>query len=125
MPDWSKRIPFKVDIAGIIDIMGASLYSRADTPVRELIQNSHDGIMRRRQQDLAFTGQIKIDQNADANTVSFTDDGIGLSAEEAETYLGTLGTGITGMIKKGIAGIAGSSSAGASSSGRSARHKSP
>ena len=107
MPHWSKRIPFKVDIAGIIDIMGASLYSRADTPIRELIQNSHDGIMRRRQQDLAFTGQIAIVQNAEANTLSFTDDGIGLSAEEAEGYLGTLGVGLTGMIKKGIAGLAG------------------
>jgi molecular chaperone HtpG len=113
MPHWSKRIPFKVDISGIIDIMGASLYSRADTPIRELIQNSHDGIMRRRQQDLAFTGQINIKQDAEANTLSFTDDGIGLSAEEAEGYLGTLGVGITGMIKKGIAGLAGATAAGA------------
>jgi hypothetical protein len=111
MPNWSKRIPFKVDISGIIDIMGTSLYSRADTPIRELIQNAHDGIMRRRQQDLSFTGQIGIDQNETANTLSFTDDGIGLSADEAEEYLGTLGVGITGMIKKGIAGLAGAPSA--------------
>ncbi|HET6247091.1 MAG TPA: hypothetical protein VFE47_05270 [Tepidisphaeraceae bacterium] len=97
---WQRRIPFKVDIAGIIEIMGSSLYSRATTPIRELIQNAHDGIMRRRQGDLLFKGKIQIAQDADAGTVTFTDDGIGLSADEAEKYLGTLGVGITGLIKK-------------------------
>ena len=101
MPTWSKRIPFKVDIAGIIEIMGASLYSRADTPIRELIQNAHDSIMRRRQLDLSFNGRVDIQQDLEANSISFTDDGIGLSADEAEQYLGTLGVGITGLIKKG------------------------
>ena len=98
--DWSKTIPFKVDIAGIIEIMGASLYSRPDTPIRELIQNAHDGIMRRRQTDLAYTGRIDIRQLAGEHAIRFSDDGIGLNAEEAEHYLGTLGIGITGLIKK-------------------------
>jgi molecular chaperone HtpG len=96
---WSKRIPFKVDIAGIIEIMGSSLYSRPDTPIRELIQNAHDAIMRRRNRELEYQGRIDIVQYAEQNTISFTDDGIGLSAEEAEEYLGTLGIGITGLLK--------------------------
>lgn len=101
MTAWSKRIPFKVDIAGIIEIMGASLYSRADTPIRELIQNAHDSIWRRRQIDLSFHGRITIEQDPEANTLSIADDGVGLTADEAERYLGTLGVGITGMIRKG------------------------
>lgn len=44
---WTRQIPFRVDIAGVIEIMGSSLYSRVDTPIRELIQNAHDAIMRR------------------------------------------------------------------------------
>ncbi|TWT93294.1 ATP-binding protein [Stieleria varia] len=96
---WNRRIPFKVDIAGIIEIMGSSLYSRLDTPIRELIQNSHDAIMRRRSRDLSFQGRIDIVQDAENGTITFTDDGIGLSAEEAESYLGTLGIGITGLLK--------------------------
>ena len=96
---WSKRIPFKVDIAGVIEIMGSSLYSRPDTPIRELIQNAHDAIMRRRNLDLDYQGRIDIEQNADNNSLSFTDDGIGLSPAEAEEYLGTLGIGITGLLK--------------------------
>ncbi len=98
--DWSKTIPFKVDIAGIIEIMGASLYSRSDTPIRELVQNAHDGIMRRRQSDLEYTGRIDIRQHPAESAISFSDDGVGLDADEAEKYLGTLGIGITGLIKK-------------------------
>lgn len=96
---WSKKIPFKVDIAGIIEIMGSSLYSRPDTPIRELIQNAHDAIMRRRNRELDYQGRIDIVQDVARGTLSFTDDGIGLTAAEAEEYLGTLGIGITGLLK--------------------------
>ncbi len=98
-----KRFPFRVDIAGIIELMGSSLYSRMDVAIRELIQNSHDGIMRRRQGDLTYRGRIDIRQDANRGVVTFDDDGIGLTAAEAEEYLGTLGAGITGMIKRGVA----------------------
>ncbi|MEZ6125106.1 MAG: ATP-binding protein [Planctomycetaceae bacterium] len=101
MDSWSRRIPFKVDIAGIIEIMGTSLYSRLDTPVRELIQNASDAIMRRRRSDLSFQGRIDVTQNSAAGTFSVEDDGIGLSPDDAEKYLGTLGIGITGLIKRG------------------------
>ena len=98
---FERTIPFRVDIAGIIDIMGTSLYSRIDTPVRELIQNAADAIMRRRRSDLKFQGRIDVRQDIKAGLLSVEDDGIGLSPEEAEEYLGTLGIGITGLIKRG------------------------
>lgn len=101
MSEQQRTIPFQVDIAGIIDIMGASLYSRHDTPIRELLQNAHDAIMRRRRTDLSFQGRIDVRQDAAAGTLSVTDNGVGLTAEEAENYLGTLGLGITGLIKRG------------------------
>ncbi len=100
-PSKAKRIPFKVDIAGVIEIMGTSLYSHPNTPVRELLQNAHDAIMRRRARDLSYQGRIDVLQDAAARTLTFIDDGIGLSTNEAEDYLGTLGIGITGLIKKG------------------------
>lgn len=101
MISWRKRISFQVNIVGIIEIMGSSLYSHPDTSIRELIQNAHDAIQRRRHRDLGYQGRIDIIQDASAGTLSFHDDGIGLTAEEAEKYLGTLGIGITGLIKKG------------------------
>lgn len=96
---WTREIPFRVDIAGVIEIMGSSLYSRMDTPIRELIQNGHDAIMRRRSRDLTYRGRIDIQQDANAGTLTFSDDGIGLSPEDAEKFLGTLGIGITGLLK--------------------------
>ena len=96
----AKRIPFKVDIAGVIEIMGTSLYSHPNTPIRELLQNAHDAIMRRRARDLTYLGRIDVIQDANARTLTFIDDGIGLSAQEAEDYLGTLGAGLTGLMKR-------------------------
>jgi HSP90 family molecular chaperone len=98
---WQKKVPFKVDIAGVIEIMGSSLYSRPDTPIRELLQNAHDAIMRRRRTDLTYQGRIDVRGDVESGTLSFIDDGIGLSPEEAEQFLGTVGIGITGLIKRG------------------------
>jgi molecular chaperone HtpG len=96
---WTRTIPFKVDVAGVIHIMGSALYSRPQAAVRELIQNAHDAIMRRRAADLTFVGRIDIEQDPQRGELVFRDDGIGLNQEEAETYLGTLGVGITGLLK--------------------------
>jgi len=101
MNPWRRRISYQVNIVGIIEIMGSSLYSRPDTSIRELIQNAHDAIQRRRNRDLNYQGRIDIEQDPKSGTLTFHDDGIGLTAEEAEKYLGTLGIGITGLIKKG------------------------
>ncbi|MFO1064279.1 MAG: ATP-binding protein [Pirellulales bacterium] len=99
MAQWRRRIPFQVDVAGIIQIMGTSLYSRSDTPIRELLQNAHDAIQRRRSTELSYKGRIDIRTLAEERALEFSDDGIGLTAEEAEKYLGTLGIGITGLMK--------------------------
>lgn len=95
-----KRIPFKVDIAGVIEILGRSLYSRRDTAVRELIQNAHDAIMRRRLDELQFFGEIRLRQDAVSHTLTIHDDGIGLTFEEAEQYLGTLGVGLSRLVRR-------------------------
>lgn len=101
MTTWTRRIPFKVDVGGIIELMGTSLYSRSDTAIRELIQNAHDAVVRRRHRDLGYQGRLVIEQDAVNHRLHFHDDGIGLTAAEAEEYLSTLGVGITGLLKKG------------------------
>ncbi len=99
MNHWTRRIPFQVDVAGVIQIMGTSLYSRADVALRELLQNAHDAIVRRRQTDLEFRGRIDLVQDPVLGTLAVSDDGVGLSPEEAEKYLGTLGLGVTGLMR--------------------------
>jgi len=99
MAGWSRKIPFKVDVAGVIHIMGSALYSRREAAIRELIQNAHDAVMRRRQREIAYQGRIDIVQDRERNVLEFHDDGVGLNADEAEQYLGTLGIGLAGLIK--------------------------
>ena len=96
---WSRRFPFRVDVAGIIHIMGTALYSRPQAAFRELVQNSHDAIVRRQQVDLNYRGRIHIRQHPELGQLTIEDDGIGLTDSEAERYLGTLGIGITGLLK--------------------------
>jgi molecular chaperone HtpG len=100
MPEKYREIPFKVDMAGIIEILGCSLYSRRDTAIRELLQNAHDAILRRRAQELDFLGAIRVSLNKEAKLLTVHDDGIGITLDEAEQYLGTLGSGISGLLKK-------------------------
>ncbi len=80
--------------------MGTALYSEPGAAIRELIQNAHDGIVRRRREQLGFSGKIRFVQNLEEGLLSIEDDGIGLNAEEAEKYLGTLGVGITGLLRR-------------------------
>lgn len=94
-------------MAGVIELMGKSLYSNAATPIRELIQNAHDSIRRRRSLDLSFQGEIRVRQDPEAGTLSFEDDGVGLTESEAERYLGTVGVSLTGQVKRGEGGPAG------------------
>jgi HSP90 family molecular chaperone len=98
-PDWHRTIPFKVDVAGVIHIMGSALYSRPAAAIRELLQNAHDAIVRREKTDLGFLGRIDVFQDREHGILAFEDNGVGLTAEEAEAYLGTLGVGITGLLK--------------------------
>lgn len=97
-----------MDLPGIIDLMGTALYSEPMAAIRELIQNAHDGIVRRRRLELGFDGKIRFVQDIEAGLLSIEDDGIGLNAEEAEKYLGTLGVGMTGMLRRSSAPAANS-----------------
>ncbi len=99
MTTWKRHIPFRVDIGGVIEILGSALYSRPESAVRELIQNAHDAVARRRRSALSYQGRIDIEQDDAAHTLRFRDDGVGLDAAEAETYLSTLGIGLTGLIR--------------------------
>ena len=99
MTSWKRRIPFRVNIGGVIEILGSALYSRPDTAIRELIQNAHDAIARRRRTVLSYQGRIDIEQDSAGHLLRFRDDGVGLNVEEAETYLSTLGIGLTGLIR--------------------------
>lgn len=79
----------------IFPIIKKWLYSDKDIFVRELISNSNDAISKLKR--LASIGEAKIDDNTkfqikvqfnkDNNTIKFTDNGIGMTAEEVKKYI--------------------------------------
>ena len=46
----------EVDLGGLLTVLGSHLYSTPAVAVRELVQNAHDSISRRRIEDPAFDG---------------------------------------------------------------------
>lgn len=86
-----------VDLAGIVQMLGDSLYSRPEVAVRELIQNASDAILRRRIElgDEAFSPAIALSADPGAGTITVEDNGAGLTDAEIETHLARIGAGAT------------------------------
>src|SRR4051794_19179620 len=75
-------------------VLGGHLYSTPAVAVRELVQNAHDSITRRRIEDPAFTGG-RIDVVGDGASLIVRDDGAGMTREEIDLFLATVGVGYT------------------------------
>jgi molecular chaperone HtpG len=75
-----------------------SLYSNKEIFLRELVSNASDACDKLRfeaiNNDSLYDGdaelRIRVDYNKDANTITISDNGIGLSREEAIDHLGTI-----------------------------------
>lgn len=91
----------QVHLDGLFDVLAKHLYSTPVVAIRELIQNAHDSISRRRLEDPGFTGPGRIDVLADpaAQTIIIRDNGSGLTEQELHRYLATLGNGYTRQLR--------------------------
>jgi molecular chaperone HtpG len=90
----------KVDLGGLMKVLGEHLYSSPNVAIRELVQNAHDSCVRRRvESELAFEPRIEVTADAAARTLSFTDTGAGLTEDEIERYLATIGSGYTRTLR--------------------------
>lgn len=90
----------KVDLAGLMKVLGEHLYSSPNVAIRELVQNAHDSCVRRRvESELPFEARIEVSTDAAARTLSFEDTGAGLTDEEIEKYLATIGSGYTRTLR--------------------------
>ncbi|HEX7865690.1 MAG TPA: ATP-binding protein [Variovorax sp.] len=92
----------QVHLDGLFDVLAKHLYSTPVVAIRELIQNAHDSISRRRLEDPGFTGQGRIDVLADAaaQTIVIRDNGSGLTQDELHRYLATVGNGYTRQLRE-------------------------
>ena len=95
----SKTVEFKTEIKDLLNLMIHSLYSDKDIFLRELISNSSDAIDKIRFESISdsslLNGEegdlgITIVPDKEANTITISDNGIGMSKEELENNLGTI-----------------------------------
>ena len=89
---------FQAEVAQLLHLVTHSLYSNPDIFVRELISNASDASDKLRfealEQPALYEGdatlQVHVAIDPAARTITFTDNGIGMSEQEAIEHLGTI-----------------------------------
>lgn len=101
MSSPSEILTTRVDLPGLMRVLGHNLYSTPSVALRELVQNAHDSINRRRieQADAPAEGRIVVRPDPLAGTLAIEDTGAGLTRDEVVRYLATVGAGYTGRLR--------------------------
>ncbi|HEY2340401.1 MAG TPA: hypothetical protein VGH75_07730, partial [Steroidobacteraceae bacterium] len=103
---------FQAEVRELLRLMIHSLYSHREIFLRELISNASDACDRLRFAAIADSAllaedpelSIRIDADPAAGTVTITDNGIGMTREEAITNLGTIARSGTAEFFRGLSG---------------------
>ena len=93
-----ETMGFQTEAKQLLHLMIHSLYSNKEIFLRELISNASDAIDKVRFQSLSnpdlvgddVNYNIRVDIDKEASTVTITDNGIGLSRDDAIANLGTI-----------------------------------
>lgn len=84
---------FQVNLSGILRVLSDSLYSSKDVFIRELIQNSVDAIrFRLLQENVLPAISVQFFDEGDARGLIFSDNGIGLTFDQANEFLSRIGS---------------------------------
>ncbi len=92
----------EVNLNGLIEVLSKHLYSTPVVAVRELVQNGHDAIVRRRieQPDAPKDNAIRVVADVAKSTITISDTGAGLTESEIHGFLATVGVGYTRMLRQ-------------------------
>ena len=106
-----EKIQFQAEVAKVLDIVIHSLYSNHEIFLRELISNASDACDKLRyalltHPDLTPNTAFKITITPDkkANTLTITDNGIGMNKEDLINHLGTIARSGSGEFMKTLTG---------------------
>jgi len=103
---------FQAEVRELLRLMIHSLYSHREIFLRELISNASDACDRLRFAAIANSAllaedaelSIRVDADPSAGTVTITDNGIGMTREEAIANLGTIARSGTAEFFRGLSG---------------------
>lgn len=103
---------FQTEVAKLLNLLANSLYSNKEIFLRELVSNASDAIDKLHflsltdadllQGDAEFKIRIKTDPTT--NTLTISDNGIGMTLEEANEHLGTIAKSGTEAFMKSLSG---------------------
>jgi molecular chaperone HtpG len=107
-----ETLGFQSEAKQLLQLMIHSLYSNKEIFLRELISNSSDAIDKLRFESLSHSDllgtdsefKIQIDIDKEAGTITITDNGIGLSREDAISHLGTIAKSGTAQFFSALTG---------------------
>lgn len=93
-----EKMEFQSEAKQVLELMIHSVYSNPDIFVRELISNASDALDKLRVKSLTDTALSELAKNPridltidrDAKTLTFSDNGIGMTHDELISYLGTI-----------------------------------
>jgi molecular chaperone HtpG len=97
-PTTSETMGFQAEVKQLLHLMIHSLYSNKEIFLRELVSNASDACDKLRFEALdnpaLFENEpnlrIRVDYDKDARTITVSDNGIGMSREDAISNLGTI-----------------------------------
>ncbi|HEX8465522.1 MAG TPA: ATP-binding protein, partial [Abditibacterium sp.] len=101
------RQPFKLHLPGLLKVLAEHLYSNKQVAVRELIQNAHDGCRRRQSEadETSYEPQIRLEIDAPRRILRVIDNGFGLTRQEIEDYLATIGRSYTRELRQNLSAL--------------------
>ena len=93
-----QTLSFQAEVAQLLHLVTHSLYSNKEIFLRELVSNASDACDKLRFEAISDGGlyesdpelKVKVTFYKDARTLTITDNGIGMSAQEAIDHLGTI-----------------------------------
>ena len=98
MGDNKETLGFQAEVKQLLNLMIHSLYSNKEIFLRELVSNASDACDKLRFEALNNVGlygddsdlKIRVSFDKEARTITISDNGIGLSRDEAVEHLGTI-----------------------------------
>lgn len=105
----SQQHTFQIQLEGLITLLAQNLYADPDVFLREMLQNAHDSIQKRRavkgkrrERDIPEP-RIRVRVDRAARTIEIDDNGVGMLEKELHDYLATSGRSGTRELREELA----------------------
>jgi len=97
----SQQHQIKINLPGLLRMLGENIYAEPDVAIREMIQNAHDTCIIRGTRDSNHPdSRIDLSFDRAAQTLTISDNGAGMTEEDLHHNLATIGESFTRIQKE-------------------------